>query len=138
MENQSKLPDLQIIDNKIYKRCEFSSGDAESDMFNWKLWIPSSLIESAITNAHCPPNKCHGGIAKTLERLKLYLYWPRMSVHVKDFITKCSICKQSKSPNSILRPPMVGKLVAVQPFQQVYIDLLGPYPRTLYDLVNLG
>lgn len=111
-ENQSRLPDLQIEGNKIYKRTEHPDGDVERE------------------NAHNPPNKCHGGIAKTLERLMLNLYWPDMAVDVKTFISSCDICQKTKAPNTILRPPMSQKFQVKRPFQQLYIDLLGPYPRS--------
>lgn len=79
LENRPQLPDLSITNNKIYKRCEFSNGKLEDEMFNWKLWVPSSLVQEVIDNAHSQPNKCHGGVGKTIERLRRNLYWPHMA-----------------------------------------------------------
>jgi len=129
-KNSSKLPDLKIIDGKVYKRTGLSQETVERDMFYWKLWVPESLVESTIRNAHEPPNKCHGGISKTLERLRLNLYWPSMARDVKEFISNCETCIQNKSPNTILRPPISNSYQVERPFQKLYIDLLGPYPRS--------
>lgn len=53
--NQSKLPDLRVVENKIYKRCDFANGDSENEIFIWKLWVPASLVNTVIDNAHSPP-----------------------------------------------------------------------------------
>lgn len=134
--NESRLPDLQIIDEKVYRRTEHPDGNPVREAFNWKLWIPKTLAIQAIENAHCPPNKCHGGMAKTLERLRLNLYWPSMTVVVKNYVAKCSICRQSKATNVTLRPPMSTKYTVQRPFQKLYIDLIDPYPRS--KLGNTG
>ncbi|XP_053968779.1 uncharacterized protein LOC128870209 [Anastrepha ludens] len=104
--NESRLPDLQIVDGHVYKRTEHPDGKPAREAFNWKLWIPKTLVWQATEHAHCPPNKCHEGMAKTLERLRLNLYWPNMTVDVKEFVGQCDICQQSKAPNVTLRPPI--------------------------------
>ncbi|XP_036340595.1 uncharacterized protein K02A2.6-like [Rhagoletis pomonella] len=118
------------MDNHIYKRNEHPNGDPDCEAFNWKLWIPKTLVRPVIENAHCPPNKCHGGIAKTLQRLWLNFYWPNMSADVKAYVSQCDICRQSKSPNTTLRPPMSTQYTVQRPFQKLYVDLIGPYPRS--------
>lgn len=54
--NTNNLPDIKVVDNKIYKRCDFANGDSETEMFAWKLWVPSTLVNVVIRNAHNPPN----------------------------------------------------------------------------------
>ena len=125
-----KLPDLQLVDGKIYKRLGFDNGEPESSSSNWKLWVPKDLTAEVIEKAHSPPNKCHEGVAKTLARLKANFYWPGMSVDVKKYIADCNICHQTKSSNYVLRPPMKAMYSVSRPFEKLYIDLLGPYPRS--------
>lgn len=92
---------------------------------DWKLWVPSSLSPKLISDAHDPPSKAHGGIAKTLHRLHERFYWPFMALEVRAYIETCKNCQTSKSPNTILRPPM-GKCFHVErAFQHLYIDFLG-------------
>lgn len=83
-----------------------------------------------MTRAHNPPLASHGGIGKTLDRLKLTYYWPGMATRVRDFIRKCDTCKETKAPNVILRPPMGQQILVGAPWQRFYVDLLGPYPRS--------
>ena len=129
-ENKESLPDLKIVDGFVYKKTLFTRGCPESEEFTWKLWIPTSLTNTLIEEAHNPPNKAHGGIHKTLSRLRQLYFWPGMAAQVKNFISKCEECKMNKPYNQISRPPMGGEMVTERPFQRLYIDFLGPYCRS--------
>lgn len=122
-------PDFRVIDGYVYKRTEFSTGQAdESDC--WKLLVPSELRNKVIYAAHDVPNSSHCGIAKTLEHIRWYFYWPKLVRDVRDYIGKCELCKTSKAPTTVMRPPM-GQIVNTErPFQRLYVDLIGPFPRT--------
>lgn len=50
--------------------------------------------------------------------------------HIQHYISMCETCRSTKSPNITLRPPMDRSLIAVRSFQYLFIDLLGPYPRS--------
>lgn len=121
-----KLPDLTIFGTHVYKKTLLSADDVDSNP--WKIWIPSTLTEALIRKFHEPPEMSHGGISKTLFRLRQWFYWPGMVVQVRQYIKSCEICKTTKSPNEILRPPMGQQMKVDRPFQQLYVDLLGPYP----------
>lgn len=56
--------------------------------------------------------------------------WPSMASHVKEYIANCSTCKEIKHPRQVLRPPIGNEVVTQRPFQKIYIDFMGPYPRT--------
>lgn len=62
----------------------------------WKLQIPDTITEPVIENTHSMVTAAHGGVAKTLELLKTHLYWPKMAAQIKNFLTNCQICKESK------------------------------------------
>lgn len=125
----SGLPDFRVIDKYIYKRVQFSSGDLdESD--SWKIFVPSELRQDIIFAAHDVPNSAHSGIARTLERIRRYFYWPGLVTDVKTYIQDCEMCKTSKSPTMALKPPMGRMVTTERPFQRLYIDLIGPLPRT--------
>lgn len=129
-ENSEALPGVKIEGKFVYKKTEFSTGDDEGDTLSWKLWIPTGLTESLIRSAHDPPQASHGGISKTLSRLRQNYYWPQMASQVRKFITSCEVCKSTKAPNFVTRPPMGSQSVVEKPFQKLYVDLLGPYPRS--------
>lgn len=128
--NKDSLVDLIVSENYVYKKTGFSSGIPDDDLKTWKLWVPSVLRISLISSLHDPINKSHGGISKTLYRLRQRYYWPKMALDVKLYIGSCESCKSSKSSNMVLKPEM-GKVIDVErPFQHLFVDFLGPYPRS--------
>ena len=129
-ENKETLPDLKIVDGYVYKRTRFNRGNPEMEEYLWKLWVPSSITGTLIVEAHEPPNKSHGGIHKTLQRLRQLYFWPGMTAQVKNYIGKCEACKNNKPYNQVSRPPMGGEMTSDRPFQRLYIDFLGPYCRS--------
>lgn len=129
-DNLDKLPDVQISDGFIFKRTHHSTGNDCLDAKIWKLWVPSGLRDDLISRAHDPPNKSHGGIAKTISRLRERFYWPYLALDVKNFIKLCEKCQTCKSPNVVMKPPLHGCFQVERPFQHLFVDFLGPYPRT--------
>lgn len=127
-ENSSSLPDLKVIDGKIYKKT-LPEPTLEEE-YNWKLWIPSNLTSTIIEKAHLDHTAAHGGIRKTLERVKRFFYWPKMSIHVKEYVKSCLTCKEIKSVNCRQMPEIGEEVVTERPFQKLYIDFLGKYPRS--------
>lgn len=113
----------------MLKRVDFRTIDNnESDC--WKVWIPPDMTNSLIKLAHEHPASAHCGIRKTLELLRRQFYWPRMTAEVISLVNDCDTCKETKAPNYILRPPMGDQIITERPWQHLYIDLLGPYPRS--------
>lgn len=130
LANSERLPDYQVRDFKIFIRTQFRKSSPISESSCWKLWLPQDQTKRAIEMAHNPSLASHPGMRKTLEKLKRYYFWPRMGPDVANYISHCQICKETKAPNITLRPP-IGKRVEVErPWQRIYIDLLGPYPRS--------
>lgn len=135
--NEERLPDLFVRDKKVYIREKSNRENAINDRAHWKLWVPAALTTDLITRAHNPPLAAHGGITKTLDRLRQNFYWPKMASDVHSFVTKCDICKETKAPNVTLRPFMGQQIDVCAPWQHLYIDLLGPYPRSKSGNVSL-
>lgn len=101
------------------------------------MWIPTKLRLDTIKRAHDTPTSAHGGMSKTIDMLRRNCYWPGMIKDVRNYIRNCDICKSTKSPNFIMKPPMGNQVVSVRPFQRLYIDLLGPYPRSKAGYIGL-
>jgi len=72
------------------KKTEHTSGEPIHDNFCWELWISSGLVSVVLKYAHDDPLASHGGVHKTLERLRRYYYWPGW---VKDFKEEVEILK---------------------------------------------
>lgn len=125
----SRLPDLEVRGRFVYVRTQPRRG-LVSDHTCWRLWIPATLVQSVIASAHNPPLASHPGVGKTIEKLKRAFYWPKMAADIKTYIGECGVCKESKAPNVSLRPLMGQQIPVDRPWQRVYVDLLGPYPRS--------
>lgn len=136
-ENRDKLPDIFCSGGYVFRKIMTSTDSLISKTNPWKLWIPHEMSETLIKQAHEPTQASHGGISKTLKRLQELFYWPNMYLQVKSFVNSCEICKKTKAPNYITRPPMGKQIVMERPFQQLYIDLLGPYPRSRLGYTTL-
>lgn len=127
-QNQDRLPDLKIDNDKIYVRTK--NFEQEMMEFEWKLWIPQDITYVLIEKAHIYGSSVHDGITKTLKRLKTYFYWPKMSSQVRQFIQNCTTCKETKSANQRMNPTIGNEVITERPFQKLYIDFLGKYPRS--------
>lgn len=130
LAEKGRLPDLEVRGRQVYVRTQPRRGDPTSETSCWKVWVPVPLVQSVIAAAHNPPLASHCGVGKTLEKLKRTLYWPKMGSHVTSFVKDCSVCKESKAPNVTLRPLMGRQVLVDRPWQRIYTDLLGPYPRS--------
>lgn len=49
---------------------------------------------------------------------------------IRNYISNCDICKTTKPVNYTTKATMGNFHEVCRPWQQIYIDLLGPYPRT--------
>lgn len=136
-KNQLKFPDIKLVDQYLYCQTEHAEGDEAQEKLSWKLWVPESLRSETLQQAHDSLTSAHAGMQKTIEKLRRHLFWPGLSKDVRDYIRACDVCKQSKSPNYSLRPPMGAHVPSCRPFQRLYIDLLGPYPRSKQGHVGL-
>lgn len=128
--NPNGLLDIKIINKHIYRRAEHATADQIADDSCWKIWLPANLINKVLKAAHEDPMSSHCGINKTIEKLRRFYFWPNLVSDVRNFINGCSICKCTKHPNQIMRPPMGNTGISERVFQKLYVDFLGPYPRS--------
>lgn len=136
-ENGSKYPDLRIVDKFVYIRTEHYSGDPQQEEGAWKLWIPKNLRQTLLSRFHCPSIAAHGGMNKTVELIRRNFYWPGLLTDVRSFVRDCEVCKVTKPPNMILKPEMGNQAYTTRPFQRLYVDFLGPYPRSKNGHIGL-
>lgn len=129
-DNKEFLPDSKVDKGFAYKRIHFRTTDILNENSVWRLWVPENLRHSIIENLHSPPNSAHGGKSKTLQKVKEFFFWPKMARDVDSFVNTCDTCKQIKPTNQNLRPLMGKPFLVQRPFQHVYADFLGPYPKS--------
>lgn len=126
LENQEKFPDVKVMDRYVYIRTQHYDGNDNNENSAWKLWVPVGLRKSLITRFHDSLVFSHCGMHKTVELLKRTFFWP----DIRNYIRNCAICKCSKAPNFVLKPEMGKQVITTRPFQRLYLDLIGPYPRS--------
>ena len=73
--------------------------------------------------------QAHSGYRRTLSRLQLNWYWPRMVEDVRRLVGTCEVCQTAKQ-GGVKKPQGRQHLYAGRPWQKVAIDLVGPMPLT--------
>ena len=116
-ENSENLPDIKIVDDLVYKRVRPYGEDEQFDDFAWKLWVPLELATEIVEKCHTKL-VFHGGVGKTLQRIKEYFYWPNQTIHVRNFVRNCEICKETKPSNRTLDHRWVLKLLVKDLFNE--------------------
>lgn len=110
---------------------------SKSNQSVWKLWIPKSLANSVIQSDHDPVVCTHCGTGKTLKLIRRNFYWPGIVTQVRDYVSQCEVCMETESPNITLKPPMGLRAESSLPFERLYVDKLGPYPRSKQGHIGL-
>lgn len=120
------FPDFRVDGNIIFKHTK----NPKSYEFGWKLLVPSNLQSKILLECHDDPKSAHGGITKTISRIKCRYYWPSMNTEIKNYVRKCEVCQTTKTPNIILRNQMGEPKLPSKPWEMISIDLIGPLPRS--------
>ena len=82
-----------------------------------RIVVPHALQEDVIKWLH----SSHLGIEACLRRARESLYWPGMSTQIKDFVSRCSVCR-SYQPKQC-KEPLLPHDVPERPWAKVGIDL---------------
>lgn len=121
-----RYQDFKLIDGKVYKYVT-NSTLPEDPSFRWKEVLPLTDRRIVISEVH---NAAHLGFLKTLEKVRERYYWPKMASEIKRFCHSCLVCKESKVPNTNVRPPCGKQKLCSRPWEVISIDFLGPYPKS--------
>ena len=93
-----------------------------------QIVVPSKLRKRILDLAHLT----HMGISKTKNLMKSKVWWPKMNEEIETMIKSCIPCISmtplKKEPMRFINYPMSG------PWQQVHVDICGPYPSGEYIL----
>lgn len=94
-----------------------------------KLYAPTSLRGTLLSYYHDHPTAGHLGFSKTLARLRLRFFWPKMAADVKRYVTSCSVCQLTK-PSQRKPAGLMVPISPQKPWEYVGVDFVGPLPRT--------
>lgn len=128
-KNPNQFPLFRVIDDTVYKRGAKTT-DAIGHKYKWREVVPAEKRVDILYTNHDHPLSAHGGFFKTSDRIKRKYFWPKMDADIRKYVSDCDVCKACKPTNETQRSPM-GKLrEASQPFEIIYIDFVGPFPRS--------
>jgi hypothetical protein len=111
---ERKTDKLIVIDNRLWKQA--------TDRFkNFRPYVPHGNLRKTIMKAfHNDVLAGHGGVTKTLQRIKSRFYWPGMTKEITQYVRKCP-CNLNKggkvTRHAPLNPIKIGK-----PFESWVID----------------
>jgi len=69
----------------------------------------------------------HRGLNQTIKRIQSQFDWEGLNQDIIEFINKCASCQTNKISNRNTKQPMVISTTASEPFERVFIDVVGPF-----------
>ena len=105
-----QMEKIRERDGLLYRVC---------DMENvWQLLLPRVLIKDVLKACHDQTG--HQAVKRTTSIVRSRCYWPRMTIHIKDWCHQCDRCSKAKNPPKI-REPMRG-LKATRPNELLAVN----------------
>ena len=114
---------LKVIDDVICREWDLNSNDKPL----YLACIPTALQHELIELAHNPPASGHLGADKTINRIRMTYYFPKMSIKVKLFVGKCHVCHKKKRNQMKLKAPLTP-FSGTAPGEIVFMDLMENLP----------
>ncbi|KAI5750678.1 hypothetical protein M8J77_000323 [Diaphorina citri] len=127
-DKPEKNLDYQILNERLYRR-RFDSLELvlEDSVRPWKLVPISSELPRILSESHDASG--HFGVHRTYSRVSQHYFWPGMWEQVTQYVRSCESCQRVKAPNQ-LPTGLMRPRSTEGPWKKVYMDFMGPYPRT--------
>lgn len=127
-KDPAKYAQYDVRNGLLYKHCSHSTKTHGRD--NWRLVVPIDKRMEVLRQSHDDPMSAHGGRHKTIDRVNRRYYWPRMYEQITKYVRDCDVCRATKAPNVTTRATMGERIEAGRPWQTLYADFVGPFPRS--------
>nr|CAI5867607.1 unnamed protein product [Callosobruchus analis] len=129
---EPSVVEMKIIEwYSLYEGVLFRKGDT-SDRGH-KLCVPKNQVEELIQQQHAEIG--HFGVKKTALFIKGSFYWPKMMKNIRRIVLSCELCQKSKVAKRTVGS--VNTIVVDKPGRLVFLDLMGPLPRSVAGVVYL-
>lgn len=94
-----------------------------------RIVIPDRLIPMLFKYYHTAPSTAHLGIKKTWSRIEPHFWSPTLKETISEMVRTCTACQRSKqAPNT--KVGFLSSETPSRPFEKVFIDYIGPLPRS--------
>ena len=84
--------------------------------------MPSTLWQATLSNAH----EGHQGILRTKQMVREKVWWPGIVQQVETMVKACIPCQSVADKPKV--EPLRPTVMPDRPWQEVHIDLCGPFP----------
>ncbi len=123
---------LLIIDQCLQQHLSDSVKDPphtlESGIIRLKEPPPDDIIRKIFAHAHCAFLSGHPGTQQTVRNVKTTISWPGCSTTITRMVQQCPTCQKINAVPPKLSEP--GSTAAYLPFDSVFMDFIGPFPKT--------
>lgn len=128
VKDPDKYAQYKVEDDLLYKHCTYSP--IRFDVSSWRLVVPTDKRDEILKKCHDDPLSSHGGRHKTKDRVSRDYYWPKINESITSYVRNCSVCSVMKPSNIVQRAPMGTLENTTRPWQALYVDFVGPFPRS--------
>lgn len=119
--NGAKWPDTPELKPYTRVKDELCASYGVILQGSWNV-MPSALWQATLSNAH----EGHQGIVRTKQMVREKVWWPGIVNQVETMVKACLSC-QSVADKPTAKPLRPTEIPA-KPWQEVHIDLCGPFP----------
>jgi len=91
--------------------------------------VPASLQEQVLDLEHNETLAGHPGESRMYAAMRRYYYWVGMAADIVSYAGKCDSCARQRVGPLARRSPLTA-FPATMPFQDIAVDLHGPFART--------
>lgn len=128
VDNPLRFPSKNVMG---YNLIHWRNDHLDNDEMNWKIAIPSPLLNDIILWFHSVLG--HAGETRVYDTIRTRYHHPRLKSQVEVLIKSCDTCRLYK-----LSGPGAGELperdIDATPWQEVHVDLIGPWKVEVNEL----
>ena len=117
LQDPASYPMFELDDNILFRQKNNRS----------LLVLPRNLTSDVMKACHDDLFGSHLGFNKTLKKIQLRYFWPRMFSDIKAWVQSCPSCQTKKGSISGKKVPL-HPIPVEGPFDRIAIDCLGPLP----------
>ncbi|KAL4022891.1 hypothetical protein IC575_016637 [Cucumis melo] len=133
----AQLNDPYLVEKRLLVEVgqseDFSISSDDELTFDGRLCVSedSAVKEELLKEAHSSPFSMHPGSTKMYQDLRCVYWWRNMKREVADFVIRCLVCQQVKTPRQ--RPAELLQPLSVLgwKWESVSMDFITGLPKTL-------
>jgi hypothetical protein len=109
----------------------FRGDPSDDNEYNWKIAIPTSLLENVIAWFHSVLG--HAGETRVYESIRSRYYHPLLKRRTAQLVAQCNTCRLHKLSRKGFGQLAERDVTAV-PWQENHVDLIGPWKVTVQGI----